>query len=67
MDLQWWITVIELPALAGLFWLLANGRVAAERAAETLRADLAAFKLHVATTYPAFLNVRGCIGALTEG
>lgn len=51
MDLQWWITAIELPALAGLFWLFVNGRAASERTAETLRADLAAFKLHVATTY----------------
>lgn len=58
MDLQWWITAIELPALAGLFWLLVNGRAASERAAETLRGDLAAFKLHVATTYASLTHLR---------
>jgi hypothetical protein len=51
MDLTWWISVIELPALAGLFWLLQAHRSATERHLDSLREDLSGLKLHVATNY----------------
>lgn len=51
MDLQWWITAIELPALAGLFWLLQSQKTEADKALESVRTEISDFKLHVATTY----------------
>jgi hypothetical protein len=51
MDLIWWITAIELPALGGLFWLLQNHRNACARELKSLSAELSDHKLHVATNY----------------
>ena len=62
IDVAWWITAVELPALAGLFWLTLRLRRDSEDALETLRSraeaaqaqvreDLAAYKLEVAKTY----------------
>jgi hypothetical protein len=30
MDLAWWVSVVEIPPLAGLFWLLQSPRAAME-------------------------------------
>jgi len=62
LDLGWWISVVELPVMAGLFWLVmraraeaaeetARVRAEAERSGRHLRDALAAFKLEVAKTY----------------
>ncbi len=62
IDLMWWITVIDLPALAGLFWLIWRTRQDSETAIDTmqslldkrsnqLREALYAFKLEVAKHY----------------
>ena len=51
MDLIWWITAIELPALGGLFWLLQNHRTACARELKALATEIAEHKLHVATNY----------------
>jgi phage gp46-like protein len=62
VDVVWWITAVELPALGGLFWLLTRLRRDSETALEALRAraetaqaqvreSLAAYKLEVAKTY----------------
>ncbi len=51
MDLIWWITAIELPALGGLFWLLQSHRTTCARELKSLSAELADHKLHVATNY----------------
>ncbi|NYZ12902.1 hypothetical protein HL658_10090 [Azospirillum sp. RWY-5-1] len=62
IDVTWWITAVELPALAGLFWLILRQRRESEDALESLRAraeaaqaqvreSLAAYKLEVAKTY----------------
>jgi len=51
MDLQWWITAIEIPALGGLFWLLQTQKTAADKALESIRTEISDFKLHVATNY----------------
>jgi hypothetical protein len=61
-DALWWVTVVELPALGALFWLIWRVRIDSEAAVERVRraaeaglADiregLAAYKLEVAKTY----------------
>lgn len=62
LDVVWWITAVELPALAGLFWLIWRTRRDAADATVDIRHDvdmavghlretLAAYKLEVAKTY----------------
>lgn len=68
-DLLWWITVVDLPALAGLLVLIL--RVRAECSAEVdklhhtldvrsdqLRDALSGFKLEVAKTYASHKDLR---------
>lgn len=61
-DLIWWITVVEIPALTGLFWLvwrnrreqeddLQRHRQVTEKALAQAREALSAYKLEVAKTY----------------
>lgn len=61
-DLIWWISVVELPALAGLFWLnraqrrdvetaMDDARHESETGLRWLRDSLAAYKLEVAKSY----------------
>jgi len=61
-DLVWWITVVEMPALAGLFWLIWRTRRDLEDAVDDarhetdtglsfMRESLAAYKLEVAKSY----------------
>lgn len=68
-DLVWWVTVIDLPALAGLFWMIWRTRQDAEEATdhlqnlldrrtEQLREALSAFKLEVAKTYASQNDLR---------
>lgn len=68
-DLMWWITVIDLPALGGLFWLVWRTRhenkseidhlrdVLESRNAQ-MREGLAAFKLEVAKSYASVSDLR---------
>ncbi len=65
LDFNWWITAIELPALAGLFWLNQNGRSDWEREVKAVKDELAAYKLHVATNYASLLAVKDVEGRLT--
>lgn len=62
LDLMWWITAVELPALAGLFWLewrnwraaqdeIDDVRHATEVGLSHLRQNLDAYKLDVAKNY----------------
>jgi len=62
LDLNWWITAVELPALAGLFWIGWRNRCAAENGIDDvrhaadvglahLRQRLDAYKLEVAKSY----------------
>ena len=62
LDLAWWITMVELPVFAGLFWLIWRVRADAETAIERIRQNadaarirmregLAAYKLEVAKGY----------------
>lgn len=60
--LVWWITVIDLPAMAGLFWMvlrvrseaedaLQNAHVTLDRRCDQLRDALHGFKLEAAKNY----------------
>ena len=62
LNLIWWITAVEIPALAGLFWLGWRNRRDADDAIDDarhefetgltyLRENLAAYKLEVAKSY----------------
>lgn len=61
-ELSWWITVIDLPAMSALFWMIWHTRKEAESAIKELhdaldvrstqlREALASFKLEVAKSY----------------
>lgn len=62
LDAMWWISAVELPALAGLFWMIWRARRDTDDALIDIRHDyevavglqretLAAYKLEVAKTY----------------
>lgn len=62
LDLIWWITAVEMPVLAGLFWLIWRTRRDLEDAVDDarhetetglsfMRESLAAYKLEVAKSY----------------
>ncbi|MCB1682187.1 MAG: hypothetical protein H6858_01820 [Rhodospirillales bacterium] len=76
-DWVWWITVIDLPALAGLFWMIWRTREQSEAAishlhqrldhrSEQLREALHAFKLEVAKTYASQGDLRALEKRLVE-
>jgi hypothetical protein len=75
-DPTWWITAVELPALAGLFLLIWRGRREAQSALELAerrlegeaveaREQLSAYKVEVATTYASLRALREAEGRLT--
>lgn len=77
LDLIWWITAIELPALGTLFWLVQQTRKDSEQALEPLRRDLettsthlreslAAYKLEVAKSYASITEVKALEDRLTS-
>lgn len=68
-DLMWWVSVVDIPAMSALFWMI--WRTRAENRDETgrlnktldvrcdqLREALAAFKLEVAKTYASQKDLR---------
>lgn len=68
-ELVWWITVIDLPALSGLFVLIWRTRRESEQATRHLREvidtrnnqmreALSAFKLEVAKNYASITDMR---------
>lgn len=76
-DLSWWITVIDLPTLAGLFWLIwrtrhdhaseiMHLRVVMESRHAQLREALSAFKLEVAKSYASVSDMRDLEGRLVS-
>lgn len=77
LDLGWWVTAVELPALGGLFVLIWRARTEAdgrmdgidhkvEVAGSQLREALAAYKLEVAKTYATTGTLRDVERRLTE-
>jgi hypothetical protein len=76
-DLIWWITAIDLPALAGLFWMILRTRQDSESALDMLRSTidatghqlreaLAAYKLEVAKSYASNSWLQAVEGRLTD-
>ncbi|MGB4057465.1 MAG: hypothetical protein WBK77_05225 [Alphaproteobacteria bacterium] len=76
-DLSWWITAFDLPAMAGLFWLIWHTRRDSEAANDDLHAlleqrstqlreALNAFKLEVAKTYASHNDLREVETRLTS-
>lgn len=77
LDLIWWITAVELPALGGLFWLSWRARQDADRAVDAnrgaieaglgdLREALAAYKLEVAKSYASLAHLKDVEHRLTR-
>ncbi len=77
LNLAWWVTAVELPALGGLFVLIWRARSEAddrmdeidhkvEVAGSQLREALAAYKLEVAKTYATTGTLRDVERRLTE-
>lgn len=67
--LLWWITVIDIPALSGLFWLITRTRKENESAtrhlhellevrSSQLRETLSAFKLEVVKNYASISEMK---------
>ncbi len=74
-DLIWWITVVDLPAMTGLLWMIWRvrgdtdrkvGEVQAmlDRRCDQLREALHGFKLEVAKTYASQKDLRALEGRL---
>lgn len=77
IDLIWWITAVEIPALTGLFWLIwrnrreqdhemLHHRQVTEKALTQAREALAAYKLEVAKTYASISYLKDVEQRLTE-
>ncbi|MBN8521746.1 MAG: hypothetical protein J0L77_07615 [Alphaproteobacteria bacterium] len=68
-ELMWWITVVDIPVLTGLFWLIWRTRKESEEAVDDLheklerrasqfREGLSAFKLEVAKNYASVTDMK---------
>ena len=77
LDSVWWITAVELPALAGLFWLSLRTRRDTEAAIDKVRTEvdervsrlrdnLAAYKLEVAKSYASITYLKEVERRLTS-
>lgn len=77
IDPAWWITAVELPALAGLYWLIWRTRRDAEKSNAAVRTDmeaglaglregLAAYKLEVAKSYASIAYLKEVEARLTD-
>jgi hypothetical protein len=77
MDYIWWIGAVELPVLAGLFWLIWKTKRELEDAMNrereeahdshmTLREALSAYKLEVAKSYASIGYIKDIERRLTE-
>ncbi len=61
----WWISVIEIPILSVLFWLIWNGRASADARFLKLKDDLADYKIDAARTYAQSRDLRMLENKLT--
>jgi hypothetical protein len=77
VDMVWWISAVELPALGGLFWMTWRNRHDADEAAEENRRQieaglaqgreaLSAYKLEVAKSYASMAYLKDVERRLTE-
>lgn len=76
-ELVWWITVVDLPAMAGLFWLIWRTRQdnsnavshvqnLLEQRSDQLREALHAHKLEVAKTYASHADLGALESRIVE-
>ncbi len=76
-DLLWWITVVDMPAMAGLLWMIWRVRgetdkaidelqLTLDRRSDQLREALHGFKLEVAKTYASQNDLRLLESRLVE-
>lgn len=76
VDLIWWISAVELPALGALFWMIWRARADAdtgiednrrtfERGLAQQREALAAYKLEVAKSYASISYIKDVEKRLT--
>ncbi len=76
IDLIWWITAFELPAMAGLFWMIWRAREDfdetlmelrehTETAQGNARENLSAYKLEVAKNYASIAYMKDVERRLT--
>ncbi len=77
LNVIWWITAVEIPAMAGLFWLnwrtrrdtgddVIDARHEFETGLTYLRESLAAYKLEVAKSYASIPYLKEVEHRLTE-
>ena len=77
LDLIWWITAFELPAMAGLFWMiwrnrqdfdsgLSDLRGSSEQNVGMVRDNLSAYKLEVAKNYASISYIKDVERRLTS-
>lgn len=77
IDVIWWITVVEIPALSGLWWLtwrtrrdfdiaLEHYRQRLDTAIAQAREALAAYKLEVAKSYASTVQLKDLEKRLTD-
>ena len=56
--LIWWITVIDVPAMSALFFMILRNRRETEKGLHITRQELAEFKVEVARNYAAIKEVK---------
>lgn len=61
----WWISVIEIPILSALFWLIWNGRSAFDARLLKIKDDLADYKIDAARSYAQSRDLRMLENKLT--
>jgi len=77
LDLIWWVTVVEIPALVGLFWFgwrnrrdleidLSDAAHESESGLRWLRDNLSAYKLEVAKSYASIAYLKEVERRLTH-
>lgn len=77
VDITWWVTAVEMPVLAGLFWLIWRGRQDTDGRMDAIdhkievnmsqaREALSAYKLEVAKSYATTGYLKDVERRLTE-
>lgn len=77
LDMIWWITAVELPALAGLFWMswrfhrdastaIQKTRLDCDGGLARVRESLSAYKLEVAKSYASLGHLKEVERRLTR-
>ena len=57
-SLIWWITVIEIPVLSGLFWMVQKIRSYTEEELQIIHRDFTALQLEIARSYASSNDVK---------